>query len=87
LDHLKKLTQLQMLSVKGRPITDAGLEHLEGMAQLRVLILCDMEITDAGLEHLKGLTNLRVFLKHTKVTSEGARRLRQATQMCEIVPP
>jgi len=85
LEHLKGLTELQVLNLYVTSITDAGLEHLKGLTNLRSLDLYDTNVTDAGLEHLKGLTNLRYLgLRKTNVTDEGVKKLQQALPKCEI---
>jgi hypothetical protein len=42
-------------------------------------------MTDKGLEHLKGLTQLQMlFLRETKVTDQGVKKLQQALPKCNI---
>ena len=69
--HLKGLTNLELLSVGGTLLTDAG-----GSAQ----------VTDAGLVHLKGLTNLTnlILPYHTQVTDAGVAELKKALPNCDI---
>ena len=69
LEHLKGLTSLNKLRLKGAQVTDAGLKHLKGMTSLWYLDLRNTQITDAGLEHLNGLTSLNtLWLADTKIT-------------------
>lgn len=70
--HLKVLTDLQSLDLRGAQVTDAGLAHLEGLAKLRELDLKGIPVTDAGLVHLRGLLNLQMLnLSGTQVTDTG----------------
>jgi len=46
--HLKRLTDLQSLSLIGTQVTDAGLEHLEGLTNLERLRLANTQVTDEG---------------------------------------
>ena len=69
--HLKGLTSLQTLDLRGPYITDAGLAHLKGMTNLQALDLSrtrklktlDLagQITDAGVADLrKALPNCKI---------------------------
>lgn len=70
--HLKVLTDLQSLDLRGAQVTDAGLVHLDGLAKLRELDLKGTRVTDAGMVHLQGLSNLRMLnLSGTQVTDAG----------------
>ena len=53
LEHLRGLTQLQLLSLDSTRVTDAGLAHLRGLTQLEVLYLISTRVTDAGVNELK----------------------------------
>ena len=77
LEHLRGLSQLQLLGLEGTQVTDAGLEHLKGLSQLQVLGLDKTHVTDAGLEHLKGLRHLKfLWLEGTQVTGTGLEHLK-----------
>jgi hypothetical protein len=52
LKHLKALTQLLSLDLKGTKITDAGLEHLKGLDNLFELDLLETDVTDEGIKML-----------------------------------
>ena len=72
LEHLKGLTQLQVLTLEGTKLTDTGLGHLRGLIQLQVFDLRNTRIADAGLGHLKALNQLReLWLGGTRITDAG----------------
>ncbi len=51
LEHLKGLTQLEVLYLDDTQITDAGLEHIKGLTQLELLNLqVTNQITDEGVK-------------------------------------
>jgi WD40 repeat protein/Leucine-rich repeat (LRR) protein len=60
LKHLRKLTNLEQLSLFNTRVTGTGFEHLKGLPKLRELCFGGHRepITDASFQHLKGLTNL-----------------------------
>jgi hypothetical protein len=75
---LKRLPQLQMLSLRSTQLTDAGLENLKEQTQLQTLSLRVTRVTDAGLENLKGLTQLQeLSLSGTMVTDAGLDNLKR----------
>jgi hypothetical protein len=72
LEHLRKLTNLESLSLFGTRISDSSLEHLRGPAGLKILNLRETGVSDAGLEHLRGLTKLeRLDLTDTRIAGPG----------------
>ena len=72
LAHLRELTQLQRLDLRGTRLTDAGLVHLRGLSKLEWLDLHQTQVTDAGLAHLKELKQLqRLDLRGTQLTDAG----------------
>ena len=80
--HLKGLSSLQTLDLRGTKITDAGLVHLKGLTKLQTLYLSQTQITDAGLVHLKGLTHLKeLSLEGTRVTGSGLVHLKGLTKL------
>ena len=70
----------------GNRVTDADLERLiPVLSRVTHLDLSDTQITDAGLQHLTGLIQLQyLYLKRTKVTDEGVKKLQQALPNCQI---
>ena len=59
--HLKGMTRLTSLSLRGTNLTDAGLVHLEDLTQLNFLSLLDTEVTDTGIAELqKALPNCQI---------------------------
>ena len=79
LEHVSKLTTLEVLSLTHVRVTDAGLKDLRGLSRLKKLSLDGTSISDAGLAHLKGLKNLRVLcLRNTEVTAAGVAGLKGA---------
>ncbi|MEO2016283.1 MAG: leucine-rich repeat domain-containing protein [Fuerstiella sp.] len=83
--HLKGLTSLRSLILRGPQITDAGLEHLKGLPSLRYLHIGGTQITDAGLVQLKGLTVLTtLYLNNTQVTDAGLVHLKGLTSLTEL---
>ncbi len=85
LEHLKRLSRLERLSLQGNEITDAGLEHLSTLESLQDLNLYKTNITDQGLMHLAGLPALdEVDVRRTDVTEDGAKRLQEAVPQCQI---
>ena len=93
LEHLKGLTNLEVLGLDDANITDAGLRRLKGLTNLKWLYLDDTKITNAGLKHLEGLHNLRLlYLDDTKRHRRGALisssgRCRTARLVISRMPP
>ena len=60
--HLKGLTSLQTLDLRGSQITDTGLAHLKGLTGLQTLYLRSTKVTDAGVAELKkALPNCKIY--------------------------
>jgi hypothetical protein len=53
LEHLKGLSQLQVLSLENTQVTDAGLQHLKGLSQLQQLLLNRTKVTSKGVKKLQ----------------------------------
>ena len=52
---------------------------------MQMLYLDRTAVTDAGLAHLRSLPKLRVlWVKDTRISDEGIRKLQQALPDCEI---
>ena len=78
--------QLEVLSLDGSHITDAGLAHLKRLKALRQLRLSHTEVSNVGLGHLRGLSALEVIdLRGTKVTEAGVTELKRALPRAEIL--
>ncbi len=61
LEHLKGLTNLEILSLEHTPVSDAGLEHLKGLAKLGELYLNDTQVTLEGIRMLEeALPNCKI---------------------------
>ncbi len=72
LAELSGLTELQLLIVNERNLTDRGLAHLSTLTGLRILSLTGTGITDEGLWHLEGLDRIEELnLAQTAVTDAG----------------
>ena len=54
LEHIRRLTELQELTLDYTRVTDAGLKHLKGLRQLRSLDIVHAPITDSGLGANRG---------------------------------
>ena len=71
-----RLTQLNILSLSGRPVTDDGLKHLREMKALHSLDLSGTRISAAGLRHLDGLTRLdSLYLADTGLTDDALQHI------------
>ncbi len=78
--------QLEVLSLDGSHITDAGLVHLKRLKALRQLRLAHTEVSNAGLGHLRGLSALEVIdLRGTKVTETGVMELQRTLPRTQIL--
>ena len=77
LEHLKELTQLQVLDLRGcSSVGDAGLRRLRHLKNLKGLKIGGMAITDAGLGVLKSFSPLEsLTLEDCNVSDEGIAQL------------
>ncbi len=84
--HLKKLTNLEELSLRLTPVTDAGLVHLKELPNLRHLDLGATGVTDSGLVQLEGLTNLeRLEVNfNQRITDAGLKHLEDLGSLQEL---
>jgi hypothetical protein len=81
-----RFAELQVLSLDGADLTDAGLFALRGLKALERLNLSRTPLTDVGLSHVKALARLReIDLRGTRVTPEGVGALRRTLPMAEIL--
>ena len=60
------------------------LEQLKGLNHLDWLKVDLANVTDASLDHLMGLNTRWLFLRYTKVTDDGVKKLQQALPNCKI---
>ena len=71
-----------VVALRYKRATDAGLVHLKGLTSLQELVLDNTQVTDAGLVHLEGLTGLRhLDLTNTEVTDAGLVHLKGLTNV------
>jgi len=83
--HLKKLTDLEELTLRLTQVTDTGLVHLKDLPKLRCLRLGATGVTDGGLVHLKDLTNLeRLELSFNQITDAGLEHLDELSNLQEL---
>jgi Leucine-rich repeat (LRR) protein len=72
MEHLKALTHLRSLDLRGPGITDAGLENIAGLKHLTTLTMSDSHVTDAGLVYIRGLIDLtELRIQSVDVTNAG----------------
>ena len=84
--HVKGLSSLQRLSLRGSKVTDAGLKHLTTLAESHAWILVTRRVGNLGLKHLGSLTALRYLdLTKTGVTDSGLDCLRGLTGLQRLV--
>jgi len=70
--YVEGLQNLEILSLAGTRVTDAGLFHLRGLTRLEELYLDDTAVTGTGFIYLKGLKRLKgLTLGGTMVTGAG----------------
>ena len=80
--HVGHLAHLELLSLDGSRVTDAGLVHLQGLHELRRLWLSRTKITDEGLRHVSGLIKLRTLvLSNSPVTDRGLANVERLTRL------
>ncbi|MBN1909772.1 MAG: hypothetical protein JW818_08535 [Pirellulales bacterium] len=78
LADLKRLSNVNLLSLRNTRISDTGLAQLRVQVHLEYLDLAGTEITDTGLAHLEELTQLRFLdLADTKTTDAGLMHLHE----------
>ncbi|MCA9247835.1 MAG: hypothetical protein KDA42_11985, partial [Planctomycetales bacterium] len=79
LAHLRSLSSLVSLCLRGAPIRGLGLAHLADLANLRRLDLDETKIDDESLRYLECLQQLEsLTLRATQVTHEGVAKLKNA---------
>ena len=82
IEHLRGLSQLRYLHLRGTQVTDKGVENLRALSQLQGLDLHGTKVTDKGLEHFRGLSQLQgLDLYGTKITDKGLENLNGLAQL------
>lgn len=82
---ISRLPNLQLLSIAGDRVTDAGMVPISQISSLRTLVL-NCNITDAGLEALSPLQNLeQLDLTQTRITDAGAASLRNFPKLQTLI--
>ncbi len=84
LEHLEKLTALEILALPYLPFADDDLAHLAGLTKLKELhVHMGEQITDKGLSHLAGIRQMESLrLIHTRITTlEPIRGMTQLKQL------
>jgi Leucine Rich repeat len=85
LGNVKRLTQVQWLSLAHTNITDAGLVNLNGLTNLKTLYLQDAKVSDTGMVNLERLTRLRtLLLTNTSVSDVGIGSLKGLTNLKQL---
>jgi WD40 repeat protein len=86
LAELRGLRELSDLDLSANPIGNVALKWLEHLPALEKLNLDDTQVTDAGLDHIAAMKKLTtVYLRDTRVTAEGVRRLKQRRTGLKVV--
>ena len=86
LKDLAESTSIEVLFLGKIAISDKGIQHVSKMKSLKVLNFSDVPITDAAIDSLCQLTQLKAIrLIRTKITEDGASRLRAALPSCRVV--
>jgi len=79
LSRLNEFPDIRGLSLNRTKVTDAGLAGFQGLSKLETFAVIFTPITDKSVEYLKTVENAsRLFLCGTKITTEGAQRLKDA---------
>jgi len=65
LKHLKGMSQLETLNLRGTQVSDDGLVHLRGLTTLKSLNLTNTGVTDEGAKKLQqALPNCSIVRNH-----------------------
>ena len=84
--HVGKLGRVTHLNLNRTTITDAGIKNLAGLTSLEWLNLYGTGVTDACIADLAKFRRLKaVYLWNSKITGEGASKLRKALPDAKIV--
>lgn len=83
---LARLDRLTELSLKYCQIGDAGVADLGEKPNLRRLVLTGCEVSDASIDKLASFGSLQeLFIRWTRVTPEGAKRLSERLPDCVVL--
>jgi len=80
-EPIRRLTDLQILSLQSSGITDEGLEYLRPLRSLRGLELTQAGITQRGLAVLKDLPNLEYLQLNSGLTDAGLKQVAQVSNL------
>jgi formyltetrahydrofolate synthetase len=73
------MKKLELFSISGTRVTEAGLAKLIGFEHIRNLKLNSLPLTDAAIPSLTAMKGLKsVEMNYTKVTDAGFKRLSDA---------
>lgn len=86
LKHIGKLARLTHLNLNRTGITDAGIKHLANLPALEWVNLYGTGVTDASIPDLAKHRKLKaLYLWESKVTPEGAAKLRKTLAKTKVV--
>lgn len=81
-------SEVSIVFLRGRTVTDSDIEPLTALTHLQQLNLAGTNVTDAGLGDLEGLTQLSwLCLTGSDVTNEGVLYFHTALPNCRVVWP
>ena len=83
--HLRGLTRLRSLVLKGTWVGDAGLKEIASLGTLVNLFLGETQVTDAGMVYLTNLKHLEYLdLDRTRVGDRGLESLAQVQSLKDL---
>lgn len=90
LDHLRGMTKLEQVHLRGPGFTDAGLRKLRGSRELRSLSSKNAKFTDEGLRELSQhskLQDLHLYAdtRRSPITDAGIRHLRKLKNLTWLI--
>jgi len=82
---VSELAHLEELDLNNTSVGD-GVGALSGSESLRTLMLCQTRVTDAAMSGLGQISHLnKLYLSATRVSNQGIRRLRPATELEDLL--